>query len=96
MISLVLLMEARSKLWPESGQAASCHDTPTFRGTTMTGGDANRVDGSRPQGERQPSLHPRTVSSNDLLQGEREVLITHGMDVYRLRLTRNGKLILQK
>jgi hemin uptake protein HemP len=34
--------------------------------------------------------------SEDLLQGQREALIVHGSEVYRLRQTRNGKLILQK
>lgn len=53
--------------------------------------------------DQQPETNPqpeargtRQVESHDLLQGEREVLILHGGDVYRLRLTRNGKLILQK
>jgi hemin uptake protein HemP len=31
-----------------------------------------------------------------LLQGQVEVLISHGGEIYRLRLTRSGKLILQK
>lgn len=38
----------------------------------------------------------RTLDSSQLLLGENEVLIRHGDDYYRLRLTRNGKLILQK
>ena len=38
----------------------------------------------------------RTITSEELLQGARELLIRHGEDVYRLRVTRNGKLILQK
>lgn len=38
----------------------------------------------------------RRIRSAELLQGEREVLIEHGSEIYRLRLTRNGKLILQK
>jgi hemin uptake protein HemP len=38
----------------------------------------------------------RTIPSESLLQGGTEVLITHGAELYRLRLTRNGKLILQK
>jgi len=42
----------------------------------------------------EPAL--RTIPSETLLQGQHEVLITHGSEVYRLRLTRNGKLILQK
>ena len=39
---------------------------------------------------------PRTVRSEDLLQGAREVLIQHGQEMYRLRLTKAGKLILNK
>lgn len=39
---------------------------------------------------------PRVISSNDLLQGNREVLIEHAGERYRLLLTRNGKLLLQK
>ena len=35
-------------------------------------------------------------NSTDLLRGQREALIVHGGEVYRLRCTRNGKLILQK
>ena len=38
----------------------------------------------------------RQWSSQELFGVEREVLITHGDDVYRLRKTRNGKLILHK
>jgi hemin uptake protein HemP len=39
---------------------------------------------------------PRTVSSVELLQGLREIIIRHGEENYRLRLTRAGKLILNK
>lgn len=38
----------------------------------------------------------RVVNSEDLLQGQRELIIVHGSDVYRLYRTRNNKLILQK
>lgn len=38
----------------------------------------------------------RMVRSEELLQGRVEVLIAHGAETYRLRLTRSGKLILQK
>lgn len=34
--------------------------------------------------------------SKELLNGAREILITHDDETYRLRLTRNGKLILTK
>lgn len=44
-----------------------------------------------------PSSSPlREIDSSSLLQGEKEILIHHGDEVYRLRLTKNGKLILQK
>ncbi|MBX3414393.1 MAG: hemin uptake protein HemP [Pirellulales bacterium] len=39
---------------------------------------------------------PRVLNSQDLLQGHREVLIEHAGERYRLLLTRNGKLLLQK
>lgn len=38
----------------------------------------------------------REVDSSELLRGETEVLIRHVEELYRLKLTRNGKLILQK
>ncbi len=37
-----------------------------------------------------------TLRSEELLRGGREILIQHANDVYRLRITRNGKLILTK
>lgn len=43
----------------------------------------------------QPPLSP-AVESGSLLRGTREVLIRHGNEVYRLRHTRNDKLILTK
>jgi hemin uptake protein HemP len=39
---------------------------------------------------------PQTVSSADLFRGGRELLIRHGSEEYRLRITRAGKLILTK
>ena len=36
------------------------------------------------------------LQSRELLRGTREVLIRHGGEVYRLRHTRNDKLILTK
>jgi hemin uptake protein HemP len=38
----------------------------------------------------------REVASSELLRGANELLIRHGDELYRLKLTRNGKLILQK
>lgn len=42
-----------------------------------------------------PEAHP-TMDSQTLLNGQRECLIHHGDVVYRLRHTRNDKLILTK
>ena len=36
------------------------------------------------------------LRSSELLSGSREAIIEHGQDLYRLRLTSNGKLILTK
>lgn len=38
----------------------------------------------------------RLFQSEELFSGHREVLIAHGEQVYRLRLTRANKLILHK
>ncbi|MDX2203999.1 MAG: hemin uptake protein HemP [Hyphomicrobiaceae bacterium] len=45
--------------------------------------------------ERHPPP-PRTVKVSELLAGEREVLLEHEGQLYHLRLTANGKLILTK
>lgn len=37
-----------------------------------------------------------TCSSADLLAGGRELVILHGQETYRLKLTANNKLILTK
>ena len=38
----------------------------------------------------------RTVKSADLFAGAKTVMIEHGEEQYRLLLTKNGKLLLQK
>jgi hemin uptake protein HemP len=46
----------------------------------------------------EPALIPnaKVIDSQSLFEGHREVIIRHEGEIYRLRLTRNGKLILQK
>jgi hemin uptake protein HemP len=39
---------------------------------------------------------PKVVSAQDLFAGEREICIDHEGERYVLRITRRGKLILQK
>ena len=48
------------------------------------------------EAQSETEARTRTIPSDELLKGTREVLIEHAGEVYRLRLTRNGKLILQK
>jgi hemin uptake protein HemP len=47
-------------------------------------------------GAASESVPQRTVNSADLFQGAREVQIRHDEKIYRLQVTRNGKLILIK
>ena len=43
-----------------------------------------------------PAQPAETISSEELFHGMREVRIRHAGEVYRLRVTRSGKLILHK
>ncbi|PJK00016.1 hypothetical protein CO615_04945 [Lysobacteraceae bacterium NML75-0749] len=45
---------------------------------------------------RQRAVTTIEINSMALLQGEREIVIRHGNECYRLRHTRNDKLILTK
>ncbi|MCG8450406.1 MAG: hemin uptake protein HemP [Pirellulales bacterium] len=49
-----------------------------------------------PQDETSQPRRVREIPSVDLFQGERIVVITHSGEQYRLTITRNDKLILQK
>lgn len=52
------------------------------------------METSKPASSRQPV--PAPVRLEELLRGRTELLIEHAGAIYRLRLTRNGKLILTK
>jgi hemin uptake protein HemP len=58
----------------------------------------SRDDPTTPQPERSaaPAGRPRRLKVSELLAGEREVILEHGGQDYRLRITANGKLILTK
>lgn len=47
-----------------------------------------------PGGQR--TCPPESLHADLLFRGRQEILIAHGDETYRLRLTRNGKLILTK
>ncbi len=43
-----------------------------------------------------PEEEPRVIDSRDILGDQVEIMTRHGEETYRLRVTRNGKLILFK
>jgi hemin uptake protein HemP len=45
---------------------------------------------------RDPAMRASSIDSRQLLGGERELIIRHGDQEYRLRHTQNDKLILTK
>lgn len=47
-------------------------------------------------GDTRPDNSPIVIDAGELFAGRREVGIRHAGQVYRLRITRNGKLILNK
>lgn len=59
-----------------------------------TESDANSPESPLPADPVRPL--PRNLTSLEILRGETEVTISHNGEIYRLRVTRNGKLILQK
>ena len=49
-----------------------------------------------PERVNQPRLDVRTLSSEQLFLGDHEIGIDHAGALYRLKITRQGKLILNK
>ncbi len=47
-------------------------------------------------GERSVAVHENRIESRDLFVATKEILIQHGEETYRLRLTGQNKLILTK
>lgn len=43
-----------------------------------------------------PSASPRRLKVSELLAGEKEAILEHGDQDYRLRITASGKLLLTK
>ncbi|MHC2068561.1 hemin uptake protein HemP [Bremerella sp. T1] len=50
---------------------------------------------STPAQDNSPMMK-RTISSEEIMAGEKEIWIQHGDSIYRLCETKSGKLILQK
>ncbi len=59
----------------------------------MTDDDSSNIPSNDTASER---AQPRVISSEELFAGERVVLIQHAGEQYRLLVTRNDRLILQK
>ncbi|MEW6613253.1 MAG: hemin uptake protein HemP [Pseudomonadota bacterium] len=57
--------------------------------------DAKRRTGKASEGE-QAQQGPPCLSTSELFHAARELVIEHQGELYRLRITRNGKLILTK
>ena len=49
-----------------------------------------------PSGQRRVPVNDNQIDSRELFAGAREIIIVHGDDTYRLRLTSQNKLILIK
>lgn len=58
--------------------------------------DRTRAEPSTEQAVSSDKPAVREIDSAQLLAGEKEVFIRHLGELYRLRVTRNDKLILQK
>lgn len=58
---------------------------------------ADKEDGDHQSAEdRPPAKTPRTISSREILRGEKLVIVQHEQENYRLQVTASGKLILTK
>jgi hemin uptake protein HemP len=65
------------------------------RSQPMTSDDEKEAE-STPPGPAGDPGRPFTVTSEQLLQGRRELWIEHEGEIYRLRVTSRGKLYLTK
>lgn len=63
---------------------------------TTSESEQRHVSGPRMDVRLEHRQPVRSVKSEDLLCGSKEVAIEHAGAVYRLKLTRQGKLILNK
>ena len=59
-------------------------------------GDAPKQPGKAASSARSLAISGNRIDSRELFATEREIIIAHGEDNYRLRLTSQNKLILTK
>lgn len=67
---------------------------PTRDDGTVTADDTDHARLSQPAASA--LRNQRVVESRDLFRGESEILISHDGAIYRMKITRQGKLILNK
>ncbi len=53
-------------------------------------------DTKKTGGESEPPKSIKILSSENLFEGKKEIVITHNNHFYRLLITKSGKLILNK
>jgi hemin uptake protein HemP len=63
--------------------------------SAASGDDTERA-GATPAATRSLAVTGNRIDSRELFLNERELIITHGEEAYRLRLTSQNKLILTK
>ncbi len=63
---------------------------------TPPDGKTSSGDASATENSRNVVLRGNQFDSRDIFQSVREIIISHGEDTYRLRLTAQNKLILTK
>jgi hemin uptake protein HemP len=62
----------------------------------MTADEANSDSPATGPPNPAPIIEPRVVRSEELFAGHKTIVIRHGTENYRLLITRNDRLILQK
>jgi hemin uptake protein HemP len=62
----------------------------------MVRGSQDHMEDENSELSNVPHLPHRVLKSSELLQGKKQLSIVHGSEVYRLRLTAGGKLLLTK
>jgi hemin uptake protein HemP len=63
---------------------------------TTSGGDIGGPAGGAASATRSITMNGNRIESRDLFATAREIIIVHGDDIYRMRLTAQNKLILTK
>lgn len=78
------------------------HENLEARQAKMTTSAGNHDDGAAKTADspaaatRSVAINGNRIESRELFAAEREIIIAHGEDLYRLRLTSQNKLILTK